>query len=183
MHTAWHPRRRHASGCASRRNIGGVRQLLVLRHAKSSWADSSIDDWHRPLNDRGRRDAPHAGEWLRKQSLVPDLIVTSDAVRALSTAQAVAAAAGYARDIVIEPSLYHAGPAAVLAVLNGVREQAAETVMIVGHNPGLEDFVRKLTGEDHDLPTTALVQLAVPIDSWSELDATTVASVVDSWRP
>jgi phosphohistidine phosphatase len=160
-----------------------VKQLLILRHAKSSWADASIDDWHRPLNDRGRRDAPRVGEWLREQSLIPDLIVTSDAVRALTTAQAAAGAAGYARDIVLEPSLYHAGPADVIAVLNGMRDQAAQTVMIVGHNPGLEDLLRQLTGEYHGLPTTALVQLELPIDSWSELAATTPASIVDSWQP
>lgn len=160
-----------------------MKQLLVLRHAKSSWADASLDDWHRPLNERGRRDAPRAGEWLRGQSLVPDLIISSDAVRALATAQTVATAAGYAGEIVVEPSLYHASPADVRAVLNGVRDQDAGTVMIVGHNPGLEDFLRKLTGEYHELPTTALVRLAVPIAGWSELDATTTASIVDSWKP
>jgi phosphohistidine phosphatase len=61
-----------------------VKRLLILRHAKSSWADSSITDWHRPLNERGLRDAPRAGTWLRGRSLVPDVVITSDAVRARS---------------------------------------------------------------------------------------------------
>jgi phosphohistidine phosphatase len=159
-----------------------VKQLLILRHAKSSWADSSISDWQRPLNDRGVRDAPRAGAWLRDRSLVPDLIITSDAVRARSTAEAVATAAGYPGEIVIEPSLYHARPDDVLAVLCGARSEA-DTVMVVGHNPGLEELVRQLTGEDLDLPTAALVHIAMPIGEWNEVETVTDASIVDTWRP
>ena len=159
-----------------------MKRLLILRHAKSSWSDASLDDWQRPLNERGRRDAPRVGDLLRNRSLVPDVIITSDAVRARTTAQAVAEAAGYSRDIVVEPSLYHATPDEVIAVLNSVPDEA-HSVMIVGHNPGLEGVVQQLAGEYHGLTTAALVQVAVPIDSWSELDETTAASVVDSWQP
>jgi phosphohistidine phosphatase len=159
-----------------------VKRLLILRHAKSSWADSSMADWQRPLNDRGKRDAPRAGAWLRARSRVPDRIVSSDAVRARTTAQAVAEAAGYSGEIVIEPSLYHAETEAVFAVLNDVADEI-HTVMIVGHNPGLEQFVQQLTGESHDLPTAALVELSVPIERWSELDDAVTASIVEMWRP
>lgn len=160
-----------------------MKRLLVLRHAKSSWADSSLDDWQRPLNERGRGDAPRVGEWLRARSLVPDLIVSSDALRARETAEAVATAAGYTREIVVEPSLYEATPADVIAVLNGVSDQAAHTVLIVGHNPGFEGLVSRLSGEHHGLVTAALVELAVPIDRWSELEAGVAASVVETWQP
>jgi phosphohistidine phosphatase len=156
--------------------------LLILRHAKSSWADSSMDDWQRPLNERGDRDAPRVGEWLREHSLMPDVIITSDAVRALTTAQAVARAAGYAREVIAEPSLYHAKPDDVIGVLNGVADDA-HTVLIVGHNPGLEEVVYQLTGERYGLATAALVELDVPIDRWSELDATISASIVQTWQP
>ena len=155
----------------------------MLRHAKSSWADSSQDDWERPLNDRGRRDAPRAGEWLRAQALVPDLIVSSDAVRARETAEAVAKSAGYTGEILVEPGLYQATPDEALTVLNTIGDQTARTVMIVGHNPGLEDLVSRLSGEHHGLVTTALVELAVPIERWSELNATVAASVVETWQP
>jgi phosphohistidine phosphatase len=160
-----------------------VRQLLILRHAKSSWADSSKDDWHRPLNERGLRDAPRVGEWLRARSLVPDLIITSDAVRARTTAQAVATSAGYAQELIIEPPLYLATPADVIEVLNRVPDEAARSVMIVGHNPGLEDVIEQLTGETHGLPTAALVQLELPIDSWKDVDLSIGATVVDTWQP
>jgi phosphohistidine phosphatase len=160
-----------------------VRQLLILRHAKSSWADSSLDDWQRPLNQRGLHDAPRVGDRLRARSLVPDLIITSDAVRAQTTAEAVAASAGCARELIVEPSLYHATPDDVIAVLNGLQDDTARRVMIVGHNPGLASLIQQLTGEYHDLPTAALVALALPIDRWAELDLSAGATVVDAWQP
>ena len=159
-----------------------VKRLLILRHAKSSWADSSISDWHRPLNERGIHDAPRAGEWLRERSLVPDVIITSDAVRARATAEAVAKAAGCSQAMIVEPLLYHAKPDDVLAVLRSAPDEAG-TILIVGHNPGLEELVRQLTGESLDLPTAALVHIAMPIDKWSEADSSLAASIVGTWRP
>ena len=159
-----------------------MKRLLILRHAKSSWANSSISDWQRPLNDRGRRDAPRAGQWLRAHSRVPDLIITSDAVRARTTAELVGTAAGYARDIIVEPSLYLARPEDVIALLKEVKEPAA-TVLIVGHNPGLEDLIAMLSGEPLGLKTTALVDLSMAIDRWSDIDRATAASIVDTWEP
>jgi phosphohistidine phosphatase len=158
-----------------------VKRLLILRHAKSSWADSSMSEWQRPLNERGVRDAPRAGAWLRERALVPDVIITSDAVRARTTAEAVADAAGYLHEIMIEPSLYHAKPNDVLEVLRGVRTEA-DTVLVVGHNPGLEELVQQVTGEHHDLPTAALVQIALEIDEWSAVSEN-AGSIVDTWRP
>src|SRR5688572_6301864 len=130
----------------------GVKRLFILRHAKSSWSDTSLGDWQRPLNERGLRDAPRVGDLLRQRALVPDLIITSDAVRARATALAVAQSAGYTGELVVEPSLYHAKPDDVIAVLNSMADQAARSVMIVGHNPGLEDLVRQLTGGYYGLP-------------------------------
>jgi phosphohistidine phosphatase len=159
-----------------------VKRLLILRHAKSSWANASQDDWHRPLNERGQEDAPRVGMWLRERSVVPDVIMTSDAVRARTTAQAVARAAGYTRDLILEPALYLAKPSDALAILNAVQDEA-HTVMLVGHNPGLEDLVRQLTGDYLGLVTAAIVDLEIPISRWSELDGDTAASIVDRWQP
>ncbi len=159
-----------------------MKRLLILRHAKSSWGDSSLDDWQRPLSPRGLRDAPAVGGLLRKQALVPDLIITSDAVRARTTADAVAKAAGYDREIVVDPRLYHANPDDLLAVLQGLSDDSARA-MIVGHNPGLEELIERLAGEHHAMPTAALAHLALPIDRWSALDDQIGATVVDIWRP
>jgi len=160
-----------------------VKTLLILRHAKSSWGEASLEDRQRPLNERGRRDAPRIGDLLCAEQLVPDVILTSDAVRAHTTAMTVAEAAGYTGDVVVHPGLYLASPEDILSTLQAVPDASARTVMIVGHNPGLEELVAQLTGERHDLPTAALVHLALPIEAWSELDASTRAALVDLWRP
>ena len=159
-----------------------MKTLLVLRHAKSSWNDPALEDHERPLNERGRRDAPRVGELVREYGLIPDIIVSSDAVRAQLTAQAVAEAAGYAGEILLDHRLYLASPADILSLLQTVRENA-ERIMIVGHNPGLEDLVKQLTGEWQDMPTAALAQIVLPIDRWGDLDLTTRGGLVGHWRP
>jgi phosphohistidine phosphatase len=158
-----------------------MKTLLVLRHAKSSWDDPSLDDHDRPLNARGRRDAPRMGALLRTEGLVPDLIISSDAVRARLTAEAVSAAAGHTGTIRVDGRLYLASPVEMLAVLRQVR--AAETVLIVGHNPGLEELVARLTGEQAEMPTAALARIALPIARWRDLDGDTSGTLVRLWRP
>jgi phosphohistidine phosphatase len=105
---------------------------LVLRHAKSSWSDPAVADHERPLNTRGRRDAPRMGAFVREHGLIPDAVISSDAVRARLTAEAVVEAARYGGEILLERRLYMAGPADILSLLRTVGGKA-ETVMIVGH--------------------------------------------------
>jgi len=159
-----------------------MKTLLILRHAKSSWDNPALDDHERPLNERGRRDAPRMGELVREYGLIPDVVLSSDAVRARLTAEAVVEAARYAGEILLDPHLYMAGPADILSLLPSVRENA-ETVMIVGHNPGLEQLVEQLTGKRHDLPTATLVQIGLPIDQWRDLRPLTRGTLVGLWRP
>ena len=158
-----------------------MKTLLVLRHAKSSWSDSALADHDRPLNHRGERDAPRIGNLVRQQRLTPDLIISSDAVRARLTAEAVAEAAGYAGEIRLEPILYGAAPDDIVVALR-TAEPEVETVMVVGHNPGLEALVGQLTGERPDLPTAALAQIDLPIDRWRDLNETTRGTLVELWR-
>ena len=159
-----------------------MKTLLVLRHAKSSWSDSSLADHDRPLNERGQRDAPRVGHLVREQRLAPDVIISSDAVRAQRTAEAVAEAAHYAGEIRLEPLLYGAATDDIMVVLRAAPEDAA-TVLIVGHNPGLEALVALLTGEPQDMPTAALAQVVLPLDRWRDLDESTRGTLVDCWRP
>jgi phosphohistidine phosphatase len=160
-----------------------MKTVLVLRHAKSSWDDSALGDHERPLNKRGRRDGPLMGDLVREQRLTPDVIISSDAVRARMTADAVAEAAGYTGEVLRDRLLYLAGPDDILAVLRSVAEANTGTVMIVGHNPGLEEFVAQLTGEHEALPTAALAQIVLPIKRWRDLDASTRGTLVGLWRP
>ena len=159
-----------------------MKTLLVLRHAKSSWDDAALDDHERPLNKRGRRDAPRMGELVREHGLIPDVVISSDAVRARLTAEAVIEAARYAGAILLDRRLYLAGPADILSLLRTVGEKA-ETVMIVGHNPGLEELVAQLTGDWQDLPTAALAQIILPIDRWRDLNLSSRGTLVGHWGP
>ena len=156
--------------------------LFVLRHAKSSWADEHTDDWERPLTSRGERDAVHVGRLLRERGLVPDLIVSSDAVRAESTARRVATEASYSHKVVLSSRLYHAKPNVIIEVLKDAPD-TARRVMVVAHNPGLEDLVEQLTGEQLDLSTAALVHIELPIARWSDLRLPGEGSVVEFWEP
>jgi phosphohistidine phosphatase len=159
-----------------------MKTLLVLRHAKSSWSDPALDDHERPLSKRGRRDGPRMGELVREHGLMPDVVISSDAVRARLTAEAVAEAARYAGQILLDRRLYLASPADIRSLLRTVPDKA-ETVMIVGHNPGLEELAALLTGERQDLPTAALAQIVLPIDRWRDLTLSTRGTLVGHWRP
>jgi phosphohistidine phosphatase len=153
-----------------------ARELLLLRHAKSDWDSDATSDIERPLAKRGRRDAPRIGEWLYREGLVPSLILSSPAERARETTLRVCKGLDYKkRDIKWEPAIYEADLATLLRVL-GDYGQAPSTLLMVGHNPGLEDLLRYLADDDLDeikeeklLPTAALARLEMP-DDWSALE-------------
>jgi phosphohistidine phosphatase len=159
-----------------------MKTLLLLRHAKSSWAEPGATDHDRPLNDRGKHDAPRMGRFLLEQQLLPDLIVSSTAKRARKTAERVVAACGYQGDLQITESLYLAQPVAYLRLLQTFADDR-QRVLMVGHNPGLEDLVELLTGEIVALPTAALVKIAIDIDRWSDLSTDTPGRLEHIWRP
>ena len=159
-----------------------MKTLLILRHAKSSWNNAQLTDYERPLNKRGKIDAPRMGKHLREQELVPDLIITSSAERAMTTAEAVAQASGYEQEIQSTRSFYHADPEAYLDVLRQL-DDSLERVMVVGHNPGMEELLEELTGVWEQMPTAALAQISLPINHWRELDGETTGELVNLWRP
>ena len=145
-----------------------MKTLLLMRHAKSSWANDGQVDWERPLNERGQRDAPHMGQWLRQQGLAPDVVISSTARRAVDTAAAVIDASGFGGEWLREGSLYAAEPEAFFEVLHGVPETCG-TVLVIAHNPGIEEVIEALTGEAETMPTAALAQISLPIENWQAL--------------
>lgn len=159
-----------------------MKTLLVLRHAKSSWKNQELADHDRPLNKRGKRDAPRMGWLLREQELVPDLIISSTAKRAITTAKAVVDASGYENEIVLTRGLYHAWAESFLTILSRLTDDPAR-VMVIGHNPGLEGLVEALVGQYERMPTAALAQIQLPIDRWSDLDETIEGVLIGLWRP
>ena len=156
-----------------------MKTLLILRHAKSSWRDTSLDDHDRPLNERGRRDAPRRGQLLLEESLLPDLILCSTAARARRTAEIVVEASGAKCEMRFSRDFYHADSETWIEALQGVSE-SHNRVMVVGHNPGLELLLESLTGCDERLPTAALACITFDIDTWPSC---TFGKLLELWRP
>lgn len=148
-------------------------ELLLLRHAKSDWS-REIDDFERPLNARGSRDAARMGRWLAEHTGRPDRILSSPARRAAQTAEAVCAALGIDRSTVVwEDRLYLAPLPTLIAVVSGLAASLG-SVLLIGHNPGLEDLLSLLcrTAERHRhqeklLTTATLAHLRLPGDDWT----------------
>ncbi|HLE52187.1 MAG TPA: histidine phosphatase family protein [Anaerolineales bacterium] len=157
-----------------------LKSLLILRHAKSSWDEPGLADIDRPLNKRGKRDAPHIGFLLREEGIVPDLILCSPALRARKTAEAVAENCGFEGEIEIQDSFYPGHPADYLEVVGHLPDQYL-CVMVVGHNPGLEELLTTLTDESVALPTAALAQISLPIHTWRDLTDEVTGKLVNLW--
>ncbi len=149
-----------------------MKTLLVLRHGKSSWSDPSLADHDRPLKGRGKRAAKKIGRLLRERDLLPDLIVTSTARRARSTARRAAQAAGYQGETIETRELYFSGVGRQLAAVAGHARPGDARVMIVGHNPAFEELVETLTGGEVRLTTANLAAVDFAIDDWQDLPST-----------
>ncbi|PYS82450.1 MAG: hypothetical protein DMF67_12880 [Acidobacteria bacterium] len=145
-----------------------MKRLLLMRHAKSSWGDGSLADFDRPLNERGLKAAPLVGRFMRKQKLRPDLILCSPAERARQTVSLVVEAAGLGVPLRYDERIYEATSARLVEVVSQIEEDAGEA-MLVGHNPGLEVLLERLTGESRRMPTAALARVALDVEKWSKV--------------
>lgn len=147
-----------------------MKKLTLVRHAKSSWDNPELSDFDRPLNKRGLRDLPLMAERLIAFDLQPDLILSSSALRAITTAEQIARAQDYPLDRIIdEPELYHVRPETLLNLLQGQSDHYRH-LMVVGHNPTLELFGHYLTGERiAKFPTSGVMHIPLSITSWEEL--------------
>ena len=156
----------------------------MLRHAKSSWKEQDLPDHDRPLNKRGKNDAPRMGKLLKEEDLIPDLIMSSTAVRAKKTAELVAKACKYKGKIVPNHSLYGAEPTAILKILERLADKY-KSALVVGHSPSVEETVELLTdSQEVIMPTCALAQISLPIQKWAELKSQKIKGrLLKVWRP
>ena len=159
-----------------------MKTLLLMRHAKSSWKDTSLADHDRPLNKRGERDAPRMGEHLNQENQIPDVILCSSAKRARLTVDGLLETCHFDGEIFIHNELYHSGTRTYLALLSAL-PTAIETAMIVGHNPGMEMLLEMLTGEDERLPTAALALIQLSIENWAQLSDEAEGELLNLWLP
>jgi len=162
--------------------LAGMKTLLVLRHAKAEREEPLGSDHERSLTKKGAKAARRIGELLREKQRTPDLVLSSNAARARSTAELAAAEAGYHGKLELLPELYLAEPPAYLDALRRLGNDAAR-VLVVGHNPGIETLIFRLTGEAEHMPTAALAECELPISSWSELTHDVRGTLKDVWRP
>jgi phosphohistidine phosphatase len=159
-----------------------MKTLLLLRHAKSSHKDSNVDDHERSLNKRGKKEAPKMGRLLKDENLLPDLLIASTAKRCRKTAEHVIAASGYRGQTRFCGELYEAHASSLLDFLARLKSDAAR-ILLIGHNPGLEELLESLTGTYTPLTTAALAQADVEIDEWSAIAKQPKAALTKIWQP
>ena len=138
-------------------------------------------DIDRPLNKRGKRDAPRMGALIKEEDIIPDLILSSPAKRARKTAQAVSENSSYDGEIEIVPDFYPGDPYTFIDTLM-LLPGNIHCVMVVAHNPGLEGLLYVLTGESARMPTSALAQVALPLENWRDLDDEIEGRLENLWR-
>jgi phosphohistidine phosphatase len=151
-----------------------AKQLFLIRHGKSDWANPSLKDFDRPLNNRGKANAPEMAQRMVSQSLFPDIVVSSPALRALSTAKYFAKEWGIAETAIeTDKSIYEAGLKDLLKLVNNLDDQYNK-IAIFGHNPSFTDFANYLSnGHIYNMPTCSVVLLEFPFDEWSSISADT----------
>lgn len=156
-----------------------MKTILLMRHAKSSWDDPSLADFDRPLNNRGLKAAPFMARLLKEKGLKPDILVTSPAARASATAEIVSKK--LRAKLETDARIYEAS-------LERLRDVAVEftdearSAMLVGHNPGMEAFLRYLTGEVQPMPTAAVAVIETNVDEWIKLSEK-CGRLVEIYRP
>jgi phosphohistidine phosphatase len=166
-------------------SLGGqMKTLLLMRHAKSQFKETEIPDFERPLSKRGEKDAPRMGKLIKDKGLSPDLIISSTAVRAARTAEAVAEKSGYKGEVIYNQSLYLGEPDVYLETLRSLEDDKDnDIVLVIGHNPGMESLLQVLSDKVESLPTGAVAYLRLPIRSWSALTPDIIATLAELWRP
>lgn len=161
-----------------------MKRLTIIRHAKSSWNHAGLPDHERPLNKRGNKAAPMIGEVLSEREFQPDVLISSTAVRALSTAREISQKIGYPPDAIIsEPDIYMACTDELIGVISRINEDFGHAVLF-GHNPGFENLVDELLrdGSVDRMPTCAVADLELSVDYWGEVSPS-CARLIDYLYP
>lgn len=151
-----------------------MKTLYLNRHAKSSWDNSSLSDFERPLNKRGKRDAPLMGKVLSELVKAPQIIYSSPANRAITTAYQIAENFGYDKENIIQDqTIYEAGVSDIMRIINSTSDEH-DTIMFFGHNPTFTMISNYLSDKQLDnLPTCGFVQIDFNLKSWNDIEGNT----------
>jgi len=164
--------------------IEKIKILLLLRHAKSSWKNKELDDHDRPLNKRGIMEAIKMGEYLKKTNLIPDVIVTSSALRALDTTTLVCRHSDYKKLVEVNFTLHKGGIDSYIKAIAETPEDK-DVLMLVGHNPVLEELVTMLTNSSINISTCTMVQINLYVTNWKNIVSQYIfrSEIVKIWKP
>jgi phosphohistidine phosphatase len=150
-----------------------MKELYIIRHAKSSWKDITLSDFDRPLNKRGKHNSIFMGELLASRGVVPDVIVSSSAKRAYTTSKNIAKAIGYSKQkIYFNSDIYEASLNTLIHVITAI-DNEHESAFLIGHNPSLNMLLDYLVPDNtiENIVTTGVVELELSIERWEELSA------------
>lgn len=146
-----------------------MKTLILVRHAKSSWKHPDLEDFDRPLNKRGSKDAPKMGRRLAKAGILPDLIISSPARRAYNTAMIIAVEIGYDKEIQKDKTIYEAATSDLLEVIRAIDDKY-KVVMMIGHNPAFTSLSYYLTRHSvTNIPTAGVFTIDFSKDSWADV--------------
>jgi len=159
-----------------------MKTLLLMRHGKSSWKDKTLEDKQRPLKKRGQRDCEYIGHVLIENELIPQLILSSSAVRASQSAEIIASACGMKDGINYLDSFFMGEPNEFLEGLRGLPD-TLERVMIIAHNPGLEALMQIIDGKIDALPTASMAYLVLSLDKWADISFDSAGELIGFWKP
>jgi phosphohistidine phosphatase len=143
-----------------------VRTLFLLRHAKSSWKDESLLDLERPLTRRGKRAAETVGQYLKSKAAIPELVLSSPALRARETLRLVMKAARWTTEVRYDQRIYGAGAMRLAEIIAEI-DTDRKVALIVGHNPGIEELLFLLTGEMKQMPTGSVAKIVIKTPKWA----------------
>ncbi len=148
-----------------------MKTIILVRHAKSSWKDLSLDDFDRPLNKRGKKNAPFMGQKLKARRIMPDLVLSSPAKRARKTARAIAKAIDYPKKkIIFDNNMYHASARYLFKMVRNLDDRH-EMVMLVGHNPDLNDLASMWLEKNpvDNIVTTGVYCIKFDVNRWQKV--------------
>lgn len=144
-----------------------MKKLFIIRHAKSDWSNTNLDDIDRPLNNRGKRDIPFMGEILNKKGVIPDIIISSPAYRARETSLMLSKEINFNQEITFNEYLYEASLKTMLEIINYIEDEN-DTAFLVGHNPTLNMLAFYLVDFNDNIPTCGILEINFDCESWRE---------------
>lgn len=146
-----------------------MKKIYLIRHGKSDWSNPDLEDFDRPLNKRGKRNAPFMAELLKQKNANPDLIISSPAYRTKKTAEIIKKGIAYKSQILFDEHLYEASLGTILEIVNYIDDDY-DKVFLIGHNPSLNMLGFYLVGFNENIPTCGILEIEFDCDSWREVN-------------